>query len=167
MGTHYQVITTRDIQLIFNQNQVDTKQLSVRCRKEVYLGTCSYQLQTSQPPSNPETDIIQNQDAFNNILIIIWFDGLFKVLFWKSLEQRIVYHYFGEPSSNNQVTLSNNFIPLISAILAHNNSISQNFLDDLLSLQAYLVYSKTITITTIQVVFVWFVNFCTISFRTT
>ena len=153
MGTHYQVITTKHIQLIFNQSQADAQQLSMRHRKEVYLGTCNYHLQSFHPLSNPETDVIQYQDAFNNILITIWSDGLFKALFWKSLVQKIVYHYFGEPNSNNQAILSNNFIPLISTILAHNNSIFQNFLDKLLSSKAYLVYSKITTITTTQDLF--------------
>ena len=78
------------------------------------------------------------------------FDGLFKALFWKSFAQRIVYHYFGEPNSNNQVILSNNFISLISVILAHNDSIFQKFLEELLPLQAYHSYLKTATITTTQ-----------------
>ena len=81
METHYQVITTRHIQLIFNQSQADACQLSMKHKKEVYLGTCNYHLQTFHPLSNPETDVIQYQDAFNNILITIWSDGLFKVIF--------------------------------------------------------------------------------------
>ena len=52
---------------------------------------------------------------------------------------------------NNQVVLSNNLILLTSAILAHSDSISQSFFDELPSLQAYLLYSITTTITTTQV----------------
>ena len=68
---------------------------------------------------------------------------MFKALLWKSLEQQIVYHYLGEFNLNNQV------IP--STILTHSDSISQNFFDELLFLQAYLIYSITTTITTTQV----------------
>ena len=103
-------------------------------RKEVYLGTYNYYFQPIYPFSNPETNVIQYQDVFNIIPITIWSDGLFKELFWKYLVQRIVYHCFGEFNLNNQVILSNNFILLTSAILAHSDFISKNFFDKLLSL---------------------------------
>ena len=77
------LITTRYIHLIFNQSQAEAQQLSIQRRREVYLGACNYYLQTFHPLSNPERYVIQYQDALNNILIIIWSDGLFKVLFRK------------------------------------------------------------------------------------
>ena len=52
---------------------------------------------------------------------------------------------------NSQAILSNNFILLTSTILAHSDSISENFANKLLFLQAYLTYSETSTATTIQV----------------
>ena len=147
MTIHYQVI--RHSQLVLNQNQADIRILSMKCRKEVFLGTYNYYPQPIYPYSNPETNIIQYQDAFNIILITIWSDGLFKALFWKSLVQRIIYHCFSKYNLNNQVVLSNNSILLTSAILAHSDSISNNFLDELLFLQAYLTYSKTTTNNTV------------------
>ena len=118
-----------ETQLILNNHsQVDTQQLSLRHRKEeVYFGTHYHHFQLSHPSTHPEADITQHQDAFNNILVTTWSDGLFKALFWNLLVHRIVYPYFGEPNSNNQVTLSNNFILLIFTILAHNDSTFQHF----------------------------------------
>ena len=127
MNIRYYV--TKHCHLLLNQNKVYVPILSTKHRKEVFLGTY----------------VIQYQDIFNNILSITRYNGLFKVFFWNLLVQRIVYHYFGEFNLNNQAILSNNFILLTSDILAHRGSISENFANKLLFLQACLIYSETTT----------------------
>ena len=54
-------------------------------RKEAYFGAYNYYYQPIILLPNPETNIIQYQDVFNNIPFTIWSDGLLKALFWKSL----------------------------------------------------------------------------------
>ena len=71
--------------------------------------------------------MIQYQDIFNSILTRS--DGFFKALFWNILVQRNLYHYFGEFNFKNQAILSNNFIILNSATLAHSDPIFENFVD--------------------------------------
>ena len=132
--------------LILDHSQIDTQQLPLRHEKEEV-----YFVQLSRPSTYPEADITQHQDAFNSILVTTWSDGLFKALFWNLLVHRIVYPYFGEPNSNNQVTLSNNLILLIVTILAHNDSTFQHFSYESSPSQAHPTYSKTITTTATQI----------------
>ena len=128
--------TIRQSYLLLNQNQVYVPiLLSTKRRKKVF----------------PRIHAIQYQDIFNNI--IAQSDGLFKALFWNTYVQRIVYHYLGEFNLNSQAIPSNNFIILTSATSAHSDSdpISENYINKVLFLQAYLTYSETTIIITTQV----------------
>ena len=123
----------------------------------------NHHFQLSYPSSHPEIDVTQHQYAFNNTLVTIQSDGLFKALFWNSLVQQIVYPYFGEPNSNNQVTLSNNFILLTFTILAQFFYHSVVILGEVSSKFAFLLFYSSCLIPVACTVMIYNTNRANVS----